>query len=91
MRVQQSLVSQQNSPFGGSDLEFVWSLFHICEFPSTTFEFGNGLCKGWPDFIRLLQLLETASKKVKARLGAVGYFETLEILSILQILKTQNM
>ena len=79
MRVQQSLVSQQNSPFGGSDLEFVWSLFHICEFPSTTFEFGNGLCKGWPDFSRLFQLLETASKKVKARLGAVGYPETLEI------------
>ena len=75
-----SLVSQQNSPFGGSDLEFVWSLFHICEFPST-FEFGNGLCKGCPDFSRLFQLLETASKKVKARLGAVGYSETMEISS----------
>jgi hypothetical protein len=77
MRVQQSLVSQQNSPFGGSDLEFVWSLFHICEFPSTTFEFGNELCKGCPDFSPLFQLIETASKKVKARLGAVEYSETL--------------
>ena len=57
----QSLASPQDSPFGGSDLEFVWSLFHICEFPSTTFETDNGLCKGWSDDSRLFQLQEAAS------------------------------